>query len=276
MNGPPIAEWLAHPAVQSGLAPFIVALLVTELFLRLRLSGLAIAAGFAVTFYLAADFALLPPTAARKAALAVLLAAPLGIVLDLLPKKWGPPLAGLAAGAAALWMLWTALAQQELRQALTAGAGAVAFVVWLAVAADRLRERSVAAGALAFGLGAGAGGVALLGASALLGQFGLAAGAAGGAYLLIQMLGGKPLPCGRVFTLCLAVLCGLAAAGAAVLAKAPWPSLGLLALIPLAAWIPLPPRFPVWGQAILSGALTGLPAAAAIAWALRQGGGLPV
>ena len=40
---------LNHPAVQAGLAPFVVALIVAELLLRMRLSGLAIIAGFAVT-----------------------------------------------------------------------------------------------------------------------------------------------------------------------------------------------------------------------------------
>jgi hypothetical protein len=38
---------LSHPAVQGGLAPFVVALIVVLLFQRL--SGLAIIAGFAVT-----------------------------------------------------------------------------------------------------------------------------------------------------------------------------------------------------------------------------------
>ena len=57
-------EWLTHPAVQSGLAPFFVALIVAELFQRMRLSGLAIIAGFAATVYLASDLSLKPLTAA--------------------------------------------------------------------------------------------------------------------------------------------------------------------------------------------------------------------
>ena len=51
-----LSEWLNHPAVQSGIAPFIAALITAELFNRLRLSGLAVIAGFAATVYLVADF----------------------------------------------------------------------------------------------------------------------------------------------------------------------------------------------------------------------------
>ena len=37
-------------------APFVVALVAAELLLRLRLSGLAVIAGFCATVYLVADF----------------------------------------------------------------------------------------------------------------------------------------------------------------------------------------------------------------------------
>ncbi len=45
-------EWLNHPAVQGGIVPFIAALIATELLNRLRLSGLAVIAGFYVSYAL--------------------------------------------------------------------------------------------------------------------------------------------------------------------------------------------------------------------------------
>jgi hypothetical protein len=55
-----LQELLNHPAVQAGLAPFLVALITAELFQRMKLSGLAIIAGFAITVYLASNFTLEP------------------------------------------------------------------------------------------------------------------------------------------------------------------------------------------------------------------------
>jgi len=61
--------------VQGGLAPFVVALIVAELLQRMRLSGLAIIAGFAVTVYLVSDFSFEALTASRKIVLLGLLSA---------------------------------------------------------------------------------------------------------------------------------------------------------------------------------------------------------
>ena len=76
-------ELLNNPAVQAGFAPFLVALIVVELFRRTRLSGLAIIAGFAVTVYLASDFNMEPLTAARKIVLLGSISALLALVLTL-------------------------------------------------------------------------------------------------------------------------------------------------------------------------------------------------
>ena len=67
---------------------------------------------------------------------------------------------------------------------------------------------------------------------------------------------------------------GLVAAGAMMLAELPWFALPVLALVPLAAVIPLPQKLPVWGEAILSSFLTGIPAAAAcyLVWHSSRGG----
>ena len=122
----------------------------------------------------------------------------------------------------------------------------------------------------------GHGGAALLGASALRGQLGLAVGAACGAYLLIQMVSGQKLPCGRTYTLALSLLSGLIAAATLLLAKLPWYCLPVLASIPLAAYIPVPERLALWLQAIIASLFTGAVAAAAIVLMWREAGGLPV
>ena len=96
-------ELLNHPAVQAGFAPFLAALIIAELFQRIRLSGLAIIAGFAVTVYLASDFTIEPLTASRKIVLLGLIGAALGLLLSLLQTRWLAALLPLLGGAAAIW-----------------------------------------------------------------------------------------------------------------------------------------------------------------------------
>src|ERR1017187_8372468 len=83
-----LQELLNHPAIQAGLAPFLVALITAELFQRIKLSGLAIIAGFAITVYLASDFTIEPFTASRKIILCGLIGAALGLLLSMLPLRW--------------------------------------------------------------------------------------------------------------------------------------------------------------------------------------------
>jgi len=45
-------EWVSHPMVQSIIVPFIAALIASKLLSRLRLSGLAVIAGFCAVVYL--------------------------------------------------------------------------------------------------------------------------------------------------------------------------------------------------------------------------------
>ena len=102
-------------------------------------------------------------------------------------------------------------------------------------------QEPLRAASAATALGIGTGGAALVGASALLGQFGLALGSAAGAHLLIQVVSNKPLPTGRTFTLPLAVIAGLTGCLAALSARLPWYALPTLAAIPvLAGFAPIP------------------------------------
>jgi len=271
-----LQELLNHPAVQGGLAPFVVALIVAELLQRLRLSGLAIIAGFAVTVYMASDFSIEPLTASRKIVLLGLLSASLGMPLMLLKAGWLRAVLAVAGGLAAVWVVQRILQQQEAAAIVLWGVGCMLYVGWLVFWMESLNEDSVRAGSAGLALGLGSGGAALFGASALLGQFGLALGAAAGAFLLIQMLSNSPLPCGRSFTLPLSLVAGSSACLAVLTAQLPWYALPALAVIPLAAKIPLPAKAALWLQSLLLSALTLSCAAGAIYLTWRVAGAPPL
>ena len=234
-------ELFNHPAIQAGLAPFLIALISAELFQRIKLSGLAIIAGFAITVYLASNFAIEPLTAVRKIVLLGLLSALLALLLTLLHSRWLSWLLPIVAGAAAVWTVQRVLQQQAPQAALLWGAACAAYVAILVWGMDKLSEEPLRAASAGTALGIGTGGAALVGASALLGQFGLALGCAAAAHLLIQMVSNRPLPTGRTFTLPLAMIAGLTGCVAVLSAKLPWYALPILAGIPLVAGlVPLP------------------------------------
>lgn len=269
-------ELVNHPAVQSGLAPFVAALIIAELLQRLRLSGLAIIAGFAVTVYLVSDFSLEPLTAARKVVLLGILSALLALPLMLFNPRWLRPLLAVAAGGAAGWVMLRILQQQETTPMLLAGAGCALYVGWLVFWFDGLHSAPVRAGSAGMALGLGSGGAALFGASALLGQFGLALGAAAGAYLLILMLTNARLPCGRSFTLPLSLIAGLSGSLAVLTAELPWYALLVLAAIPLVVKIPVSEKQALWLQSVLLSIVTLACAAGAIYLTWRVAGAPPL
>lgn len=269
-------EFLNHPAVQGGLAPFVIALIVAELLQRLRLSGLAPIAGFAITVFLISDFSMEPLTSSRKIVLLGLLSALLGLCLAQL--SWRPLrfMLSMAGGMAAIWMTWRILLQQDMPNMLLWGGGCALYTGWLIFWMDTLHDSPIRAGSAGMALGIGTGGSALLGASALLGQFGLALGAAAGAYLLLQAVSGHRLPCGRSFTLPLSLLSGLTGCLAVLTAQLPWYALPVLAGIPLVARIPVPERMGVWLQSLLLSIATMFCTAGAIYLTWQVAGAPPL
>ena len=268
-------ELFNHPTVQAGLAPFLAALITAELFQRIKLSGLAIIAGFAVTVYLASDFTIEPLTASRKIVLLGMISALLGLLFSLLQARWVGLLLAILGGAAAVWTAQRILQQHPPAVALLWGTGCAAYVAVLVWSMDKLANEPLRAASAATALGIGTGGAALVGASALLGQFGLALGAAAAAHLLIQMITNQSLPTGRSFTLPFALIAGLTGCIAVLSAKLLWYSLPILAAIPLAAWlIPLPKQSPRI-QGLLLILLTGSFMAGAIYVTWRVAGDVP-
>lgn len=223
--------------------PLFAALAVGALFCRSRFPGLGIVGGFLATVYLVGNFALEPLTATRKLVIVGTAAGLLGSLLDL--ASWSTRGAaynalGLLLGASSIWVFWGALAQMPAGEMGVSGTATVAFLTGLVALSRPLQHDPVRAGAAGLGLGLGSGTAAVLGASALLGQYGLALGAACGGFLLLGILRRARLAAGATATLTIAVFGGLIVAAAVLLAELAWWSAILLALIPLAVRLPLP------------------------------------
>lgn len=270
-----LQDLLTHPALQGGLAPLLAAMLVAELLLRARLSGLAIIAGFAATVYLTSDFGYEPLTSTRKLVWLGLAAAALAIPLSFVRRDWVRFLLVFAAANATVWLGWNILKQKEITQLLIWGGGGAVLVGWLTFWMDRLADSPARAGSAGLALGLGSGGAALFGASALLGQFGLALGAAAGGYLILVATTNTKLPSGRTFTLPLAMLSGMIAWLAALSAQLTWYALPVLALIPLAAHIPVSDKVSLWLQSLLLAAATLTCAAGAVYLSWHTAGAPP-
>ena len=91
-----------------------------------------------------------------------------------------------------------------------------------------------------------------------------------GAFLLLAMILGKRVVAGATFTLAASVGAALITAGAMVLPRLPWTSLGALALIPVVVRLPLPEKSPAWIQAIVASLYALAPAAGACALAWQS------
>lgn len=232
------------PMVQSGVAPFVVALAVAAALAALRKPGLpwlALAAGLLTTLALSTGISFTPLSASRKVLLLVLAAPLLGLVLDLsgLRHKALLPALALLAGLASAWVFQSVLAQAEGSQGWLMGGGVGLFVVLMVALNLRLRDDGLAAGAATVGLGLAVAVSAVLSASIGTLMNGMAVAAAGGALLLLQFLLARPLAAGWTGSLFTGVAAALFAAGTFMLAELRWPTLALLLLVPVVAGAPL-------------------------------------
>jgi hypothetical protein len=220
----------------------------------IRLGGLAVFAAFATAVYFFAGFTFTPLTATRKI-IALALAAPIaGILLDFgfRPTRAGAAILALGAGLAALWVFWPVLSQKVGRDLWLLGAiatGSAALVVGVGMAF--LAQQPIRAGAAGLATALGTGVAAILAASATYGLYAISVAAGAGAFLLVQMLRGKPGFAGATFTLPAMLIAGLVAGGAMLLAQLPWYSVAVLALVPVAVLLPVPRSVAVWLQAML-------------------------
>ncbi len=270
---------LSHPAIQSGLIPFGVALLVGWALRPLGRFhiGLAIMAGFLASVALIEGFHFSPLNSTRKLILMALAVIPVAALLDLRPIAWRrtAPLLIILGAAAVLWLIWPVLTRREGMNLWLLALGCGAYGAWLVTSMDSLHDDPDRALSAAMALGFGIGGAALLSASAKLGQLGLALGAATGALVLLQLIRNRNTA-GRMVTVSIGLLAGLVSVAAHVYAKLPWFILPLFALIPVLALIPVADSLSSRQRLILLCAATLATAVTAILWAGYLAGGLPM
>jgi hypothetical protein len=275
--GAALQTFLAHPAVQAAIVPLVIGLVVAAVLLPLRLSGLAAVVGFLAAVFLVGNFSFATLTATRKLVLVAFAAPLLGVIADFAfkPTRVAGPVLGLIFGAAGLWVFWAVLAQQPLAHGLRLGAGVAALVLWSVAVAMPLQGDPVRAGAAGVGLGVGAGVGAVLGASALIGQYGIALGAASGGFLLVVMLLGRRVRAGASLVLFVSVAASLLACAAVLLAQLPWTAVAALGLVPLAVRLPLPSRLHAGIEVVVAVFYALVPAAGclALAWVASRSGG---
>jgi hypothetical protein len=223
-----LEELLGNPAVQAGVAPFIASLVGAIALRRTRWMGLAIAAAFFLVVALTIGYSFESLTATRKLILIGGAAFVAAGVLELTSRRPTAAVRGglvCAASAAAVWMLWRVLEQHELGPAVGRAVGAAAYVALMIESYVRAPVESVGAAATSMLLGLAAGALALLGASALLAQFGIALGAGAGAVLLVLMLRGQPGATGWALTLAVAMIAAFLGLLAVFTGSLPWYSL---------------------------------------------------
>lgn len=269
-----LQQLLANPVVQSSALPFVVGLAAAVMLFPLRLEGLAAIAGFLAAVAAIGNFGFEPLTATRKIVLAGGAAALLGALSDFAfkPTRFSGPLLGLIFGFAALWVFTTVLGQKPPIEAALIGAGVFALTVWLVAASVALQHDPARASVNGLMLGLGAGVCAVLGASALIGQYGMALGAACGGFIILLWILGPRVGAGHALTLTTSALSALLACAAVLLAQLSPVAVAALALVPLAARLPMP-RTPLWMQPVLASVYTGVPAAGACALAWLAGRG---
>ncbi len=267
-------DLLNNPAVQSSVAPFLAGLLVAGLLFPLRLGGLAAAAGFFTTVYLVGDFTLESLDSKRRLVLVAMAAPVFGVIADLAfkPTRASGPVLGAVFAAAGGWVFLNLLKQKSGVDLALHGAGFAAFVIWTVSFSVALHADTLRAGAAGLGLGLGAGVGAVLGASALLGQYGMGLGAGCGAFLLLNMIFGPRIVPGTTLTLTAGVAASLVAVGAVLTGQMPWYALLALALVPVLVRLPLPKDAP-WMQAIVAALYAASAAVAAwvLAWLASRG-----
>ena len=271
-------QLLAHPAVQAGVAPFLAALLVAAPLRRGRLLGLAIAAGFLVVVVLTIGLSFESLTSTRKLVLVGFAAAIGASGIELAARASSRPLRGALAAAvavSAVWVVLRILQQKEIGTALLWGAAAAVYLSALTESALQAGDDGVRASATGLALGLGTGGLALLGASALMAQIGIAIGAAAGATLLVQMLSGTRAQPGWTLALLAAVVCGLACLIAVFTGALPWYCLLPTLATPWATRLVPPGTRPLWLTSIFNAVVALIPMLLAVGLAWFTAGASP-
>jgi len=235
-------DLLANPAIQSGIIPFVIAMLAAWGLRRMGWvwSGLGFAIAYYVSVYFAAGFQFTPLTSTRKILILGIVAIALGLSVDFLKQKprFLPAIIFVISAAAISWVIWPVAARQEGGDFWMMLLPSLIYTGWLTASTESLRSKPDEGAMVALTLGLGTGISAMLGASALLGQLGIAIGAIAGGYLILLLLK-QDIKLGSNFVLPVGLLSGLLGISAVVYASLPWYSLLPLLVIPAMIHIPV-------------------------------------
>ncbi len=259
-------SYLHHPAVQFGVAPFIVGLVVALVLHRFQLGGLAMIAGMATAFFMVVGFSFTPLTTLRKIFLVALATPLIGFFIDVTFRgnRGGAAVTALVAAAAAVWVFYPVLRQVGMPNLLLPGAVMVISMIWLVyLFLTALGERSVPCTVAALAMALGVGALASVGAAPSFAHFGFALGAGVGAFLLVLIISGRNHAAGATLGLTAAVACGLLVNAAMITAHLHWHAVAVFALTPFMARLPGPSRSGIWLQTVIYGLYAALPVAAA-------------
>ncbi|MCL4745788.1 MAG: hypothetical protein KJZ83_10265 [Burkholderiaceae bacterium] len=250
-------ELLQNPAVQAGVGPLLVALVLGAALARTRLAWAAVAAGYATMIALSVGFQFTPLSVSRKVLLLVLASPLAGLALDLAAGgRRGVRFAVCAAAAgAAIWAFSSVLVQREMPAALWQGGLIAATTLALSWSVLARSDDGIATGAAGLGLGLASGVAALLSASIGLFMAGVSVAAGCGAMLLVQLALRRALAPGFVGALGVAMAGALFAGAAFTIAKLPWYALPLFVLVPVAASVRVGSALALWQRAGLRSAL---------------------
>ncbi|MBN4079359.1 hypothetical protein JYT26_01835 [Beggiatoa alba] len=280
---------LANPAIQSAVAPFIVALLVALLLRRFETIGLglAIIAGLLTTVMLTTGLTLQPLTSTRKIIVSSLclpftvllverIVAGLPTVTARLQHVVRVMVPTLFLMAAACWVIWPVLTRQGLAEGWpmllrVGGYAGIIGAVFLCLAQWKSAEKSAAQGMSALMLAIGTGVTCLIAATALYAQLAFAIAASVGSVMVLSLFTQTRNGVGHVTSFGMfaaAVPLALFGAAATVYAQLPPWVLPCLVFIPLFAgstksWLTKP-----WQQLIFTGVIAFLPVipASGLAW----------
>jgi hypothetical protein len=249
-------EWLGLAWVQDGLVPFVAGLVAAELFNRLRLSGLAIAAAVVAAVYVASPGALTiaPKVPIERIALLVIAGTAFGLAFDLLPRirRWVAVLTALTGGGLVIWAAWPAATLDNWLAVIASAGLGIVYAVWTTGTLTLLADSPERAAAVGVGLAGAVGACAGLVGAATLATIAWAAAAGSGAHWLIQSVSNQRLACGTTFALPLAVVCALIPPVNVLTAAMSWYLLPLLACVSALALIPLSERLQLRVRALLS------------------------
>jgi hypothetical protein len=245
-----LEELFAHPAIQGGIAPFIVAFVIALIFMRINVfAGLAVVAGFITMVLLTTGFSFSPMTSTRKLTLLVLLVPVIAFLLQISHKYTDTVLKACygLAGLAMIWILWPVIMRTPVSEIILPVISYVVYAAWMMGMFMRMSELPAAtAGTAAMTTGFAIGGSSLIGASALLGQMGMVLGSTAAAFLLVQLIFRREEFADLTFTMTSGLIAALLLPAAIVYAKVPWLVLPLVALIPLISIYPFADEENVW------------------------------